>query len=243
MNRSTLANQAGTRKLQRLWCSSWKQERPTPMEVNETVVSMLPSTSFAMRDLRRCAQTPRCHLRQLCGFSSNFPFRCPRLHSREVWNAFNLWKWDEYKSRSILMANTLWMAKSALATWRSLFKAMNLAAITELFDMAHTEMLKKHLQPFLFLFSQEYTNIVPQHSVQEHHSLKWKCSVVSCAKYFVLIYRNAVLSMHQKSVWTPFYKKKIICELHMFWFCIGYLHCCTGQLCCKYWIFTLQAHQ
>lgn len=43
------------------------------------------------------------------------------------------------------------MAKSVLATWRSLFKATNLIAIKELFDLEHTEIIKKHLTALFIL--------------------------------------------------------------------------------------------
>lgn len=136
---------------------------------------MLPNTVFAMCDLLLCAQMLLCHLCQVCGFSSSFPFRCSWLQSHEIRKKIWFVKVEWFESRSILMANyTLQMTKSALATW-SLFKAINLSAIKEFLIWNIQRWFRSMYQPFSFLFSQEYT--MPQHNVQEHHSLMWRCSV------------------------------------------------------------------
>lgn len=67
--------------------------------------------------------------------------------------------------------------------------------------------------------------------------------VFLCRVFCLYLSTEPHLINSPKCLNTFLLKKKKICEVHLFWFGIGYLHCSAGHSGCKYWMFTLQAQK
>lgn len=85
----------------------------------------------------------------------------------------------------------------------AVFRAMNSIVIRAV--AFGTEIIKSTQYPLLHTYSREYTCTVTQHNIHIYHSLKWRRSMESHAKYFHVHPLCSHTSAPEKCIQTPFY--------------------------------------